>query len=58
MLSKYYLLIILLIAACGTAHKRDQEIFSEQQREVLDPIKDIELEVEKTELEQTLIVTI
>ncbi|SFU04281.1 D-alanyl-D-alanine dipeptidase [Algoriphagus locisalis] len=54
-MKNYYLPFILLLAACGTSQKSDQEIFSEQQREVLDPVKDIDLEVEKSELEKQLI---
>lgn len=51
-----YIPLFLLLAACGTAQKSDQEVFSEQQREVLDPVKDIELESGKTELEEKLVV--
>lgn len=39
---------------CGTSQKSDQEIFSEQQREVLDPIQEIDLVEEMPELEKTL----
>lgn len=54
-MSKSYIPLFLLLAACGTAQKSDQEVFSEQQREVLDPVKDIELESGKTELEEKLV---
>ncbi|WP_416377804.1 M15 family metallopeptidase [Algoriphagus sp. D3-2-R+10] len=54
-MSKFYFPLLLLLAACGTTQKSDQEVFSEQQREVLDPVKDIELEAKKSELEEKLI---
>lgn len=54
-MSKFYFPFFLLLVACGTAQKSDQEVFSEQQREVLDPVKDIKLEVKKSELEEKLI---
>jgi D-alanyl-D-alanine dipeptidase len=44
-----------LAAACSSPVKSDQEIFSEQQREVLDPVKETELEPALPELEQKLI---
>ena len=53
-MSRFYIPFLVLLTACGTAQKSDQEVFSEQQREVLDPIKDVELEVEKPELEKRL----
>ena len=46
---------LLLAFACSSPVKSDQEIFSEKQREVLDPVKDIDLEVPVPELEQKLI---
>ncbi len=52
---KFFIPVFLVVAACGTAQKSDQEVFSEQQRKVLDPITDFDPELEKTELEQTLI---
>ncbi len=52
---KYYFPLFLVLAACGTAQKSDQEIFSEQQRKVLDPVKEVELEVKKPQLEEKLI---
>lgn len=55
MMNKIYFPLFLLIVSCGTSQKSDQEVFSEQQREVLDPVKDIELEVEIPAMEQTLI---
>ncbi|PZX54728.1 D-alanyl-D-alanine dipeptidase [Algoriphagus ratkowskyi] len=48
-------IIFLSLAIACSAPKSDQEIFSEQQREVLDPVKDIELEVKIPEMEQVLI---
>lgn len=54
-MNKYYIPFLVLLTACSTAQKSDQEVFSEQQREVLDPVKDVELEVEKPELEKRLI---
>lgn len=54
-MNKLYIPLFLLFASCGTSQKSDQEIFSEQQREVLDPVKDIELEVKIPEIEQRLI---
>ncbi|REG84670.1 D-alanyl-D-alanine dipeptidase [Algoriphagus antarcticus] len=48
-------LIFLTLAIACTSPKSDQEIFSAQQRKVLDPVKDIELEVEIPEIERTLI---
>lgn len=46
---------LLLAFACSSPVKSDQEIFSEQKREVLDPVKEIDLEVPVPELEQKLI---
>ena len=54
-MNKFYFPIFFLLVACGTSQKSDQEIFSEQQRKVLDPVKDVELEMEKSELEMKLI---
>ncbi|WP_192347708.1 M15 family metallopeptidase [Algoriphagus sp. Y33] len=54
-MKKYYFPLFLVLAACGTAQKSDQEIFSEQQRKVLDPVKEVELEVKKPQLEEKLI---
>ncbi|WP_057939617.1 M15 family metallopeptidase [Algoriphagus resistens] len=54
-MSRFYIPLFLLLAACGTARKSDQEVFSEQQREELGPVKDIELESGKTELEEKLV---
>lgn len=48
-------LIFLTLAIACSSPKSDQEIFSEHQREVLDPIKDIEVEVRKSALEEELI---
>lgn len=48
------LIFLTLVVACSSP-KSDQEIFSEQQREVLDPVTDIELEVKIPEMEQILI---
>ncbi len=52
---KLYIPVLLLLLGCGTTQKSDQEIFSEHQRKVLDPIKDVELEVKVPEMEQVLI---
>lgn len=52
---KLYIPVLLLLFGCGTSQKSDQEIFSEHQRKVLDPVKDIELEVKVPEMEQFLI---
>lgn len=46
---------LALAVACASPTKSDQEIFSEQKREVLDPVKDIDLEVPLPELEKKLI---
>ncbi len=46
---------LLLAFACSSPVKSDQEIFSEQKREVLDPVKEIDLEVPVPELEKKLI---
>ncbi|WP_394335805.1 M15 family metallopeptidase [Algoriphagus yeomjeoni] len=51
---KLYIPVLLLMLGCGTSQKSDQEIFSEQQREVLDPIQEIDLVEEMPELEKTL----
>ena len=53
--NKFYLPLLLSLISCGTAQKSDQEIFSEQQREVLDPVKDVELEAKIPKLEEKLI---
>ncbi len=47
--------LLVLAASCSSPVKSDQEIFSEQQRKVLDPVKEVELEVPLPELEQKLI---
>lgn len=53
---KYPVLSLLSLAmACSPSGKSDQEIFSEQQRKVLDPVKETELEAPLPELEQKLI---
>ncbi len=49
------IVFLCLAAACSSPVKSDQEIFSEQQREVLDPVKETELEPALPELEQKLI---
>lgn len=54
-MSKFYFLLLFIFAACGTAQKSDQEIFSERQREAVNPIIDVETEARIPELEQTLI---
>ncbi len=46
---------LALVAACSSPVKSDQEIFSEQRRAVLDPVKDVELEAPLPELEEKLI---
>lgn len=46
---------LALVAACSSPVKSDQEIFSEQRRAVLDPVKDLELEAPLPELEEKLI---
>lgn len=46
---------LLLALACSSPVKSDQEIFSEAQRKVLDPVKVIELEVPVPELEKKLL---
>src|SRR5690606_29943074 len=43
------------LAACSSPVKSDQEIFSEQQRKVLDPVREQEVEAPLPELEQQLI---
>jgi len=53
-LKRLALIFLTLVVACSSP-KSDQEIFSEQQREVLDPVTDIELEVKIPEMEQILI---
>jgi len=53
-LKKIALIFFSLAIACSSP-KSDQEVFSEQQREVLDPIADVELDEELAELEQKLI---
>lgn len=51
-----FLTASLLVAfACSSPVKSDQEIFSEQQREVLDPVKDVDLEAPRPDLEEKLI---
>jgi len=52
---KLYIPLFLLTLGCGTSQKSDQEIFSEHQRKVLDPVKDVELEVKTPEMEKSLI---
>jgi D-alanyl-D-alanine dipeptidase len=47
-------LIFLTLAIACSSPKSDQEIFSEQKREVLDPIEEIDVEEEIPELEKTL----
>lgn len=47
-------LIFLSLALACSAQKSDQEIFSTQQREVLDPIPELELEADIPELERRL----
>jgi D-alanyl-D-alanine dipeptidase len=49
------IVFLCLATACSSPVKSDQEIFSEQQRKVLDPVKEVELEVPLPELEQKLI---
>ncbi len=46
---------LALSIACSSPVKSDQELFSEQKREVLDPVKDVDLEVSLPELERKLI---
>ncbi len=43
------------MAACGTAQKSDQELFSERQRDVREPVGEMVSEEKIPELEQTLI---
>jgi D-alanyl-D-alanine dipeptidase len=47
-------LIFLTLAIACSSPKSDQEVFSEHQREVLDPIPELELEAEVPELEKRL----
>tara|TARA_R110002072_G_scaffold146492_1_gene293359 strand:+ start:6241 stop:6987 length:747 start_codon:yes stop_codon:yes gene_type:complete len=47
-------LIFLTLAIACSSPKSDQEVFSEQQREELDPIREIDLVEEMPELEMTL----
>jgi len=53
-LKKLILPLFLVSIACSSP-KSDQEIFTSQQREVLDPIPEVELEVEVPELEKQLL---
>ncbi|MBN7810260.1 M15 family metallopeptidase [Algoriphagus sp. H41] len=50
-----FLSLLVMAAACSSPVKSDQEIFSEQQRKVLDPVKEVELEASLPELEQKLV---
>jgi D-alanyl-D-alanine dipeptidase len=52
-MKKLALLVLVATIACSSP-KSDQEIFSEQQREVLNPIPEIELEASLPELEKRL----
>jgi D-alanyl-D-alanine dipeptidase len=47
-------LIFLFLAIACSSQKSDQEIFTTQQREVLDPISELELEADIPELERRL----
>lgn len=52
-MNKSVLLLLVTILACS-APKSDQEIFSEHQRKVLDPIPEVDLEMEMPALEKLL----
>lgn len=52
-MKKSTLLFLSLALACSSP-KSDQELFSEKQREVLDPIPEVEIETEMPELERRL----
>lgn len=53
-MKKHILPLVVLSIACSSP-KSDQEIFTSQQREVLDPIPEVELEVRVPELEKRLL---
>lgn len=53
-MKKLILPLVVLSIACSSP-KSDQEIFTSQQREVLDPIPEVELEVRVPELEKRLL---
>lgn len=53
-MNKFCFPFFLVLIACGTTQKSDQEVFSEIRREVLDPIPELELEAEVPELEKRL----
>lgn len=50
-----FLVVLILSFGCSAPQKSDQEIFSEQQREVLNPVPEIDLDVQVPALEQVLI---
>ncbi|GAA0879327.1 hypothetical protein GCM10009119_22950 [Algoriphagus jejuensis] len=54
-MNRSMLSLMALAVACSSPVKSDQEIFSEQQRKVLDPVKEIELDPPMSDLEQKLI---
>lgn len=50
-----YLILLLAAAACSAPQKSDQEIFADQQREVLNPLTPADLDVPVPALEKRLI---
>ncbi|MFC3879084.1 M15 family metallopeptidase [Algoriphagus namhaensis] len=50
-----FLVVLILFFGCSAPQKSDQEIFSEQQRKVLNPVPEIDLEVQVPALEHALI---
>jgi D-alanyl-D-alanine dipeptidase len=54
-MKQFAISLFVFAVACSSPVKSDQEIFSEQRRAVLDPVKDVELEASLPELEEKLI---